>query len=294
MPRPTKQDVAISAFLGGRLSPSQLNRLPTSEGLGLPPGAAWADYGPALAPLVGTGRDLDVAAIRLAAEHGYMPDRLRQVWDADRLGNGRTEVILEALVQVAGRAALNVVKSGTLPDEAGGLHETVAIRREYQARGEEVPEIYEKLEDTAQVITDRAFADISDTWEGDRTAGFEDTALVVGQVAVDLGGPPEPGLRAIQAASLANLNRALVGRLQSAPQWAKEAPANELVTCVQLAATLWRSTVAHKLPLGEEDAWRMIAALAPCMSAPVALAHEVQSQITTGHAVPLAGHPLEA
>jgi hypothetical protein len=241
---------------------------------------------------VGTGRDLDVAAIRLAAEHGYVPDRLRQVWDADRLGNGRAEVMLGTLSQVAGRAALNAVKSGTLPHHP--FHETVAMRKEYQARSEEVPEVFEKLEEQAQVITERAFADIEDTWDGDKTAGFEDTAPVANQVAVDLGGPPAPGLKGIQADVLADLNRALVGRLQSAPQWAKEAPASELVASVQGAAILWRSTVLHKLPYGEEDTWRWIAALAPGVSVLVDLVHEVQSQITTGHTMPLARPLLEA
>jgi hypothetical protein len=142
--------------------------------------------------------------------------------------------------------------------------------------------VFEKLEDQAQVITATAFLDMDDTWDGDTTAGFEDASRIFAQVAGNYNGPPEPGREDVYPDEFAYWMRQFAERLRSGPQWVAQASSSELVAAVQVATTMWHATAVHKLPLGEEDTWRMIAALANAAFSLVELVAEIQSQIMTG------------
>ncbi|MDA8301912.1 MAG: hypothetical protein M0005_10300 [Actinomycetota bacterium] len=80
MARTTKRSRETAARLGGLATASQVERW-TAEGYG-PAGPPRKDdlaHWQLLAPLMGTGRDADVAVLRMAGEHGRACQRLREV-----------------------------------------------------------------------------------------------------------------------------------------------------------------------------------------------------------------------
>jgi len=259
MPKPTKHDLAIASFLGGKLSAQTLRRLTTTEGLGLPSGAAWSEYGPALASLTGRGRDLDVAAIRLAAEHGFPTARLRQVL-AQPADDSRAAVVLEALQAITTKAASEVVDAGTL-ERSLGMPET--------------PE-----QETANITKSTRY-ELGQLYDGDPDVLAVDSARITKQVSTTYSGPPEPGREDVYADEFTHWLRQAAEQLRSASTWLAKAADAELVAALKIATAMWTATVASRLPLGEEDSWRMIATLAPVAGVLVQFLAEVQSQIDT-------------
>jgi hypothetical protein len=258
MARPTKHDLQVSRFLGGKLSASQVNRL-TAEGLGLPAGASWADYGPALASLTSRGRDLDVAAVRLAAEHGWCIERLRRLVAAP-MDEGRTKVVSEAFEAAALQAAGGVVATGT-PTQAGEMPET--------------PEV------EAGNMMGSARLAYEDTLNGDAEANWDDAKDIAEQLATTLSGPAEPGAE-VYADDFKDWMPLFAQRLRSHTGWVESVSDAELVASVQVAAACWHATFLSKLGLGEEDSWRMIAGMAPLAGVLVELVQEVASQANIG------------
>lgn len=252
----TKRDKARSVELGGALSPTQINRLTTTEGFGLPDGVAWPEFGSALARVTGKGRALDIAAVRLAAERGWYTGRLRRVLQ-DPMPEDRQTKIWDYVKGLAERGARAAVEAGT-PEQAADLPETTDTQ--------------------AEVMVETMFADMSDTWNGDSSADFEDGRRISATLSELLNGPPEPG-REVYRDEFAEGMRAFANYLRSAPQWAKDAPDLELVQSVQIAAACREYTLLGKLGLGEEDTWRVVATIAPTASLWVGLANELRSQI---------------
>ena len=264
MPKPTKQDMALATFLGGRLSATQLRRLTTSEGLGLPPTAAWADYGPVLASLVGKGRDLDVAAIRLAAEHGWYTERLRKVL-AQPMSETRAREMWAVVSALMERAAQPVAEAEIRDDPA----------EVYRSKGE-------TAEQVAPVIAGAARLEVEDVLNGEPVEAFEYGARVSEQIAIMLGGPPEEGGRWVHADEMAEWMRVFAESYTNGNARLAQAAAEALVASVRVAAAMWTATVAAKAPFGEEDTWRMIAILVPLAGVLVALMEAVKAQLAAG------------
>jgi len=267
MARPTQIDVSQSVASGGALSPSQVNRL-RAAGLGPPPGSDIGTYWAALAPYVGTGRDLDVAAVRMATE-GYATARLRTVISAPA-DDARGGQIVEILRSFTASAAAGIVRDGTW---------------------RQVAEMPETPGEEACYLVDGASLDFEDALAGvDPSPLFIDAAQISARIATDARGLDGPQ-RELYPDEFSGWFAEAGRRLSVAEAWAKTAPAAELVAEVQALATLWHATAAGRLSLGDEDTWRMIAGLAPVASLLVELVAEVQSQITTGAQVPLAAPP---
>jgi hypothetical protein len=236
MARATKRDMAISEAIDGLLSPSQINRL-TAERFDLP-----LEGFRALAPLVGTGRDLNVAAVRLAAEHGHCSARLRQVV-ANPADDVRGAVIYEAAAQATLEAAEELARAGdnTLPAAA------------------DTPEA------EARVMVGSAFLEAADALQGHEAVEFKEMHAISRQIAIKLGGSPEPGCD-VYGDEFAAWMRAAAGRLQVVDKWATNVPSEELVRSVQLASALCQRTTRH-IGLSEEDYWRVVGAMAPHVGA---------------------------
>lgn len=255
MARPTKADQVISDSIGGALSPTQVRRL-TDAGLGVPAGADPLAYWRTVAPMVGRGRHpYDVIAVELGAK-GYATALLRRV--IAEPDESRSGVVMAALERVVVEGARSVVEIGTNA-QAAGMPET--------------PD-----EETA-VIVDAMKADYADALSSDADVPtFEDAGSISAAIAVNLRGPAELD-RPLYNDEFAAYAEKMAKRLSARAEWAASAPDAELISSVQISTQAWGATVAAKIGLGEEDAWRIIGALAPAAGVLVELMADVQSQI---------------
>lgn len=255
MARPTKYDQHASEVTGGVLSPSQVA---STRQAGLTPicddiEEGWRQLAEACGRygLLGRGRDLDIAAVRLAAEAGIFTNRLRRV-----IANPgeRGAHILEVVLDQLSRSALEHAK------------------REPWTTGEPPTE-------QAAVVVETIVADASDALEGEESA-FEDARTIGVEFVSAHGGPPDPG-RELYADEFQAAMQAAASTLAD-PTWAETAPPLQLVESVKAAALIWHGTAVKRIPLGDEDQWRMIAALAPMARVLVEVIADVQSQISKG------------
>lgn len=258
MPKPTKQDHALSAFLGGKLSPTQLRRLTTTEGLGLPEGTSWVAYGPVLASLTGRGKDLDVAAVRLAAEHGWATDRLRHVM-AQPFTEDRMAQVLGTLRAFTWPGALAYAQK-EIEEEPSGI---------YQATGETAQEVAKTAMATMEL-------DMDDALDGEHDINFTDSAGISRELA-RLSGPLNPGHTVLE--DLTPLMYRVVDALNIGTEQFASANGRDLVAKVQIAALLWETAMPPALPIGEEDRWRAIALTVRATGPLVGLVREVTSRI---------------
>lgn len=223
--RATGRDRAVSGAVGGALSPSQVNRL-TARGFDLPV-EGWA----ALVPMVGTGRDLDVAAIRLAAEHGYSTTALRRVLAEPDVR--RAETILVAI-------------SGAQLDAAG----TIARR---------VDRLSEPVEEYARIMVGSSYLEAEDVLKG-QPVEFADSYDLAQQLASDVGPQPEGDHQEDFAMTMRRTGHLAINQWPA--RWAKKA-SNEEITAAVEAAHTFGNKVIRRFRLGEEDYWRAVAILAP-------------------------------
>ncbi len=256
VPRTTERDRSTSIALGGALTPSQVRRL-TDDGLGPPLTADPLEYWTRVAPLVGQGRHpYDVVAVELGAM-GYVTTRLRRVIAAP--DETRAEVIMATFAQAVTEGARSVVKAGTAL-QAAGLPEAPTVEAAIM--------VETMAADYVDALTPRA-----------EPPGFHDAASISEAIAVDLGGPAEPG-REVYADEFGAYMADIAACLTDPGPWATTAPDDEIALAVNVVRQVWDATVASRIKLGEEDTWRMVAALAPAAGVLVELIADVQSQIT--------------
>ena len=256
MPRPTPKDVAMSEAVDSVLSASQIRRC-LDEGLG-PIGRDAHDHYRALVPFIGAGRSYDIAALRMAAL-GYPTRRLRTVLLAPYSSNPeRGSKLFDVLRAIIAGSAERIAVTAPLYDPSLGMPETP--------------------EEEAALIADGVLGDVEDLASGETGLALDDYRKVALDLVTTHVGPAEPG-REVYADEFAGYMVQFASALNNGRSAIEAASLEELAISVATAADAWSRTFVGKLPIGEEDSWRIIGALAPAAGVFVQLVQDVISQI---------------
>ncbi|MDA8037628.1 MAG: hypothetical protein M0Z69_00415 [Actinomycetota bacterium] len=233
MPRATQRQIEASKAVDGLLTPSQIARA-ESEGINVAHDAAATR---ALEPFIGTGRDYDIAAIRLGVE-GYCTRRLRQVLaEPDESRLSMTGTAVESLLAQAARAA---VGEGWPDYRAAELPESPA--------------------EQAEIALGTMYLDAEDLLLGAHEVGLQDTADIAEEFAVQqLGASGKHLPRDL----LGQMMPAVAASLNDASSWARTASDDEIVTALRTIGVICEALEVDRLPIGSEDRWRLIALCAP-------------------------------
>jgi hypothetical protein len=246
----------MSEAVGGVLSASTVARC-RDEGLG-PVGRDVVDHYRALAPFVGRGRSYDVAALRMAAL-GYPTRRLRTVLLSPYGSNPeRGSKVFDVLKAIIAGSAERIAVTAPLYDPSLGMPETPA--------------------EEAMLIADGVLGDVEDLASGETGLVLDDYRKVAVDVVATHVGPAEPG-REVYADEFAGYMEQFASALNNGRSAIEAASLEELAISVATAADAWSRTFVRKLPIGEEDSWRIIGALAPAAGVFVQLVQDVISQI---------------
>jgi hypothetical protein len=258
MTRPTKPDLATSKAIDNVLSASTIARC-RGEGLS-PAGTDALDHYRALAPYLGGGRSFDIAALRMAGEHRYPTRRLRAVLLALHGPAGipgrETAEVLQATIR---NAAQRVAKTAPTYDPSLGMPETP--------------------EQEAKQLEDGLNYDIEDLLNGETDLPLDDSRKIGVEIVTALGGPAEPGCEVYTDEFSSYMKRLVASSLRGAQPTIRAASLEDLATWVAVAAVLFLKLSIGKIPLGEEDKWRAIGALAPATGVIVELLQDIQSQL---------------
>lgn len=248
MARPTKQAIEVSRAIGDLLSPSQVTRL-TAGGLAPidDPRIDRLDHWRSLAPLTGTGRDLDIAALKMAGA-GFPSSRLRQA-----LIRCAQRDVLSPTAKAAGErmdkaAAQRTVENGTylqcagLPEaEDPGAEEQLILsgaRYDYETLLTNPKEPY--LHDTYDLAKSAADIIAGEPSSDAATFNYEASEAILVQMAHCKKNAPE---------FLLSTSLLILAKL--------------VQDCARVLETLRYSELKHHYPLGDEDYWRFVGAMVP-------------------------------
>jgi hypothetical protein len=136
----------------------------------------------------------------------------------------------------------------------------------------------ETPEQEAKQLEDGLNYDIEDLLNGETDLPLDDSRKIGVEIVTALGGPAEPGCE-VYTDEFSSYMKRVAAHLTGAQQAIKAAPLEDLATWVAVAAVLFLKLSIGRIPLGEEDKWRAIGALAPATGVFVELLQDIQSQL---------------